>query len=291
MTESADTIAAALRRGCARLRATRVPEAALKAEWALARVVGCARLELRLRGAERLTRQAAARWEHILERLAAHEPLQYVLGDAEFRGRIFACDRRALIPRPETEELVELALNTVELWERAAPRVADAGTGSGVIAICLALERPQARIIATDVSEAALSLARENARRHGVGRRIAWRRADWLAGVRPSSLDAVISNPPYVAHKRMARLARQVRAYEPRMALDGGPDGLDAIRRLGADAARKLQPSGWLFVEIGEEQGTAVSSLLLAMGFRDVKIHSDRFGRDRFAAARLSRRS
>lgn len=287
MTDRADTIAAALRRGCARLRAARVPEAALKAEWALARVVGCARLELRLRGAERLTRPAAARWENLLGRLAAHEPLQYVLGDAEFRGRLFACDRRALIPRPETEELVELALNTAELWEQPLPRVADAGTGSGVIAITLALERPHAKVIATEISEAALALARENARRHGVSRRIVWRRADWLAGLRSSSLDAVISNPPYVARKRMARLARQVRAYEPRMALDGGPDGMEAIRRLSADAAKKLRPCGWLFLEIGEEQGTAVRSLLRSLRFQDVRVHRDRFGRERFAAARL----
>ena len=290
MTLRAETYGDAVRALRDRLRAARVPEAGLKAEWALAHALGCGRMELRARAATALPPAVARRLSVIALRLCAHEPLQYVLGDAEFRGRVFACDPRALIPRPETEELVELVLGDSDVWDRPAPRIADAGVGTGCIAVTLALERPAARIVATDASAEALALARENARRHGVETRIEWRQGHWLDGIEPGALDAVISNPPYISTAEIARLERQVRDHEPRIALDGGPDGLTAIRQLAVQSQAALARGGRLFLEIGESQGPAVAALLKAAGFAGIVIHRDAFGRERFATARVGAR-
>ncbi len=286
MTLRAETAGEALRQLHDRLRAAGVSEAGLKAEWALAHVLGCRRLELWARAVREFPPEAIGRLAAVADRLCAHVPLQYALGNTEFRSRVFACDPRALIPRPETEELVGYVLDDAALWARPSPRVADVGTGSGCIAVTLAAERPCAQIFATDASAEALALARENARRHGVESRIGWRWGDWLAGFASGSLDAVVSNPPYVPTAQIATLERQIREHEPRAALDGGPDGLAGIRRLVAQARSVLTPAGRLFLEIGENQGREVAALLNSAGFADVAIHRDAFGRDRFATAR-----
>ncbi len=279
------TIGAALAAGVDRIRAGAPEDARLTCEWLVSRITGRPRLELPLRLGERLTAPQAARLDAGLARLARGEPLAYVLGEADFRGRLFACDPRALIPRPETEQLADAILAWAPLWRRRAPAVADVGTGCGCIAITLALERPAGRYTGTDISSAALDLARDNAARHAVGGRIRWREADLLAGVEPGSLDAVVSNPPYVTTGDWARIPRAVREFEPRLALDAGPDGLAVIRRLAAHAWPALAPGGGLFMEIGETQGAAVQALLEATGFQAVRIEPDWTGKDRIACA------
>ena len=261
-------------------------EAQLKAEWLVAHAAGCKRLELAVRGGE----SAAPGAEHVLragmERLLQREPLQYVLGTADFMGHLLRVDRRVLIPRPETEQLVEMVLADPELRKTASPRLADAGTGSGCIAIALAAAQPAARLVATDLSQDALDLARDNARRIGVEARIEFRRGDLLDGMEAGSLDAVVSNPPYVAAEEWHRLEPEVRLFEPRQALDGGVDGLDVVRRLVAQALGALRAGGRLFVEIGDEQGGAAKALTEAAGFMNVDVRRDLSGKDRILCAR-----
>ncbi len=208
--------------------------------------------------------------------------LQYVLGEAWFWGRRFVCDGRALIPRPETEELVQRVLDDAGLWRRERPVVVDVGTGTGCIALTLAAERLRARVTGVDVSPDALALARENEAAAGTvrPRGVADRAICWRAGP-AGSLDLVVSNPPYIASAAIATLAEEVRAHEPRSALDGGPDGLACIRRLAAQAVLALRPGGRLWMEIGDEQGEATRCILAGAGFDSVQLHRDLSGHDR----------
>jgi release factor glutamine methyltransferase len=261
-----------------------IDEASALAEWAVADLIRVGRAELRTEGARMLSGTDLPQLEERAERLAADEPLQYVLGYAGFLGRRFACDARALIPRPETEELVLAALRLALPDPAAAARVADVGTGSGCIAVSLALERPNAAILATDTSAAALALAESNARALGAAARIRFLRADLLGDTAPGALDAVVSNPPYIESPSLAGLDRRVRDFEPRAALDGGPDGLEVIRRLAPASFAALRPGGHLLLEIGETQGPAVRAILGDAGFTDVRILPDLCRHDRFAA-------
>jgi len=288
------------------VQATVPDEARLKCEWLASRVLCCSRLELAARRAQRLTTWQVRQIEEGAARLAEGEPLQYILGEAEFMGRVFACDRRALIPRPETEQLTAWILEDALLWQARSPNIADAGAGSGCIAISLALERPESRYIATDTSVVALALARENAARHGVLPRIRFIACDLLSAITPettfqhsaecwnvvtadsttlASLDAVVSNPPYVRAADWVQLDRSVRDFEPRIALDGGPDGLAIIRRLMAQAFQALKPGGALYLEIGEDQGAAVLDLARTNGFRESQLRPDLAGKDRMVRA------
>lgn len=283
---SATTIRAALQQAEDFLLAQGVAEARLSGEWLLSRALGCPRLELHLRRDAVLSAELCRRLEAEIKRLAAHEPLQYVLGEAEFMGRIFAADPRALIPRPETEQLAELVLACAGLWAGATPTLAEVGTGTGCLVISLALAKPEARYHALDLDPAALALARENASRHGVANRIRFAVGNLLAGLAPASLDAVVANPPYVRTADWAQLPAQIREHEPRLALEGGADGLAVIRPLIAQAALVLKPGGRIFLEIGDEQGAAVAGLLKSQGFMDVAIRQDLAGKPRFATAR-----
>ncbi|GAB4363903.1 MAG: peptide chain release factor N(5)-glutamine methyltransferase [Deltaproteobacteria bacterium] len=218
-----------------------------------------------------------------IERRAAGEPVQYILGAWEFYGREFRLSRDTLIPRPETEGLVE---RIVAEWRRAgreAGRMLDVGTGSGAIAVTLAAELPGVSLIAVDRLPGALAIARENARRHRVGDRIRFLCADadsaLKSGVR---FDVVVSNPPYVSDSEWESLPREVRDFEPPEALRGGPDGLDLIRRLVRDGAGRLVPGGALWLEIGAAQGGRVRSLPCAP-LRFAGIERDLAGRDRVA--------
>jgi len=284
-----DTIAA-------RVQASMPDEARLKCEWLASRIIGCSRLELSARKDQSLSESQVRQIEAGATRLAAGEPLQYILGETEFMGRVFTCDRRALIPRPETEQLTAWMLEESPLWKNKAPSfahkatggtpvIADVGTGSGCIAISLALERPEGRYLATDISAAALTLAQENAARHGVSARIRFMACDLLSAASPETtlagLDVVVSNPPYVRTADRVKLGRNVRDFEPCAALDGGPDGLAVIRRLMAQAFQALKPGGALFLEIGEDQGAAVLELASAAGFRESQLRPDLAGKDR----------
>ncbi|OGV42564.1 MAG: protein-(glutamine-N5) methyltransferase, release factor-specific [Lentisphaerae bacterium GWF2_57_35] len=265
------------------LKSAGVEEAGLTAMYLLSHVLGCRRLEVGLRAQDVLADAQAHELNRLAARMKAGEPLQYVLGDVEFLGRLFKTDPRALIARPETELLVEWALASSDVWARSGPRVVDVGTGTGCIAVSLALERPAARIMAVDLSAEALALARENARSLGVEARMAFYRADLLASFAPGSLDAVVSNPPYIASEECARLPRHIREHEPRLALDGGSDGLFTISRLVEQAAFTLKSGGRLYMEIGEEQASPVRRLLAEAGFVQVEIRKDWNGHDRMA--------
>jgi release factor glutamine methyltransferase len=230
-------------------------------------------------------RQAAA-FEAMVARRAAGEPLQYVLGQWGFRGLDLYVDRRVLIPRPETEVVAGLAIDALP---DGPCRAVDLGTGSGAIALSIAAERwPDVEVWATDASADALAVARANAA--GLGRRAAAVRlleGDWFAALPvevQGTFDVVVANPPYVPDG--ALVARQVRDHEPAVALFGGADGLDHVRRVVADAPAWLRTGGTLVVEIGDDQGDAVRELALAAGLAAVSIEPDLTGRDRALVAR-----
>jgi release factor glutamine methyltransferase len=191
-----------------------------------------------------------------------------------------------LIPRPETELLVDAVLAHKSLWATARPAIADVGTGSGCVIISLALERPQGDYTASDISAEALCMAQSNATRlGGAAAKIVFLVADLLAGRPDHSLDGVVANLPYVRSAECDGLPRHIREHEPRLALDGGADGLDVIRRLIAQARTVLRPGGVLFLEIGHDQGPATRRLL--EGFREVQICADYAGRERVVIAVL----
>lgn len=264
------------------LKAAGLDEAMLKAEHVMAHRLGCRRLELTQRGSELLEPTALEALRQDARRLADGEPLPYVLGSVNFMGHELATDYRALIPRPETEELVELVLACETLRQAAEPVIVDVGTGSGCIAIALALSWPPARILATDISAEALGLARHNAQRCGVADRIQFIRGDLLAEIADDSANAVVANLPYVRSSDWARLPREIREHEPRDALDGGKDGLVLISRLVPEAVRVLKSQGWLFLEIGEDQAPEVSELMRQAGFVEVYVRKDLSGLPRF---------
>jgi release factor glutamine methyltransferase len=219
----------------------------------------------------------------LLARRAAGEPLQYVLGAWDFFGREFRLSRETLIPRPETEGLVERALAVLRR-KGAAPSLAlDVGTGSGAIAVTLAAEVPTASVVATDLSVGALRTARENARRHGVGGRVRFACCDADSALKwGGRFDLVVSNPPYVADGEWESLPVEVRRHEPSRALLAGADGLSVLRRIVAGAGNLLSPGGELWCEIGAGQGAAAAALP-AGPMRHIGIFPDLAGRDRYA--------
>ncbi len=218
--------------------------------------------------------EQAARFAAWLERRLAGEPVAYLLGRREFWSLELDVTPDTLIPRPETELLVELALKRLPT-ERPAT-VADLGTGSGAIALALAVERPQARIVATDSSSAALTVARCNARRLGIAN-VAFREGDWCMPLADARFDLIASNPPYVAAID-SRWQRGELRFEPSSALVAGADGLDAIRAIIIQAPNYLSPGGWLLLEHGYDQGETVPALLRERGFIEVTDHRDAAG-------------
>jgi len=195
----------------------------------------------------------------IQERLKG-KPIQYITGKQEFWGLPFLVTPDVLIPRPETEHLVEAAIQ--RLQAHPAPRIVDVGTGSGAIAVALAHALPQAHITATDISEAALAVAQKNATQNGVAERIRWMQCDLLADVMQEKFDAVVSNPPYIADAERTTLAAEVRDHEPSTALFAGPTGLEVYERLIPQAAQVLAPGVWLWMEIGYQQQPAIERML-----------------------------
>jgi release factor glutamine methyltransferase len=248
----------------------------LNIEHLLAHVLGKKRMELYLEFDRPLGEKELEPLRALVKRRAAGEPLQYLLGTAEFHGRSFLCDQRALVPRPETEQLCELVLAG-----GASRRVLDVGTGSGVIALTLAAAWPEARVEAVDLSSEALALARENAARLGLGERVQFLASDLLAGV-SGEFDLIVANLPYIARDEIPRLAREVQ-HDPHAALDGGPDGVEVFRRLVPQAAQHLR--GRLALEIGHEQAKPLSELLAAHNFQDIREQTDYQGKDRFLFA------
>jgi release factor glutamine methyltransferase len=222
----------------------------------------------------------------VVARRGRREPIAYITGEREFFGRPFHVSPAVLIPRPETELVVEAALAELDARDPARPlRVADVGTGSGCLAVTLALERAARRVTATDTSSAALDVARANARRHGVEDRIDFRLVSLLDGL--GDLDLVVSNPPYVPERDRASLAPEVVQYEPAAALFAGPDGLDVIRALVPEARRALAPGGALILEFGRDQSAAVHAIVAdTAGLALEAVHADLQGHPRVAVVR-----
>ncbi|GAB1386854.1 peptide chain release factor N(5)-glutamine methyltransferase [Melaminivora sp.] len=217
-----------------------------------------------------LTAEAAALFPSLCQRRLAGEPMAYLTGRKEFHGLELAIDARVLDPRPDTETLVDWALEL--LAGTRAPRIADLGTGSGAIALALARARPDAQLLAIDASAPALALARSNGQRLGLP--VQWQQGDWLAGV-PGRFHAIVSNPPYIAADDPHLAALR---HEPLSALASGADGLDDIRRILAQAPAHLLPGGWLLLEHGWNQAEAVRQLLQAAGFSAVQSRLDLAG-------------
>ncbi|MYA08308.1 MAG: peptide chain release factor N(5)-glutamine methyltransferase [Holophagales bacterium] len=227
----------------------------------LGEVLRLSEAQLYARADDDVPEPAAVSYGQLIRRRADRIPVAYLLGRREFHGRVFAVDPRVLIPRPETEHLVEAALNCID----DGARVLDVGTGSGCIAVTLALERPGSRIVATDLSPGALAVAAANCRRHGVADRVRLVRADLLSALRPGAFDIVVSNPPYIDVGEWPSLMPEVRDHEPPEALFAG-DGLDFYRRLFADGGF-LREGQRLLLEIGKGQLEAVRELAEGSGF------------------------
>jgi release factor glutamine methyltransferase len=221
-----------------------------------------------------------------IARRRAGEPIQYITGEAEFFGLPFAVAPGVLIPRPETEHLVEEAIRLAAGWE--SPRIADIGTGSGAIAVALASSLTKARLTATDLSSDALAIAKDNAERNHVAERIRFLQGDLLAPLAGESFHIVASNPPYVPLDDLGSLSVEVREYEPHQALFAGGDGLDVYKRLIPGARARLVPDGWLLLEIGYGQRTAIAGLLEASGYGEIRFLPDYQGIPRVACGKLS---
>lgn len=272
------TIGEVLRRSTGRLEARGIEQPRVDAEWMLGHALGLERVELYMHLDRPLTPSELDDARALLARRVAGEPLQYVLGEWGFRRLALAVDTRALIPRPETETLVERCLALLD--GDAAPRVLDVGTGSGAVALAIADEHPGARVTAIDVSEEALSLARENAERTGLAVELLCH--DLFAGLPGDGWDLVVSNPPYVRDDELASLAPEVVDWEPRVALvDRGHTAT-----LARDATHALRPGGALVLETHEDDASTVAAQLDRDGYVAVRTTKDLAGRDRVVEGR-----
>jgi release factor glutamine methyltransferase len=260
----------------------------LNAEHLLAHVLGKKRLDLYLEFDRPLSDAERAPLRDLIRDRGTGKPLQHLLGTAEFFGRLFLSDSRALVPRPETEQLVELMLEDPRCHRDTGMNVLDIGTGSGVIAITLALQLPFAAVAATEISPEALSLARENAARHSLNGKIAFHEAD-LFPLDEGRFDWIVANLPYIASAELAILQREVH-HDPLAALDGGPDGLFLIRRVIEAAPAHLAPDGMLAMEIGQDHAAEVVVQLASQAYRDIGVHNDHQGIARFVTASSPRR-
>jgi release factor glutamine methyltransferase len=261
---SRQSLREALRQAVSALERAHTPSASLAAELLLMHVLGCDRAWLYAHGEKVLSAEQSAQYSALLAARAAGRPTQYLTGKQEFWGLELEVTPAVLIPRPETEHLIEVALGRVGDARRNAPlAVADIGTGSGCVAIALAKELPRAQIQATDISPAALEVARRNAARHGFAERIHFSACHLLEGVaEPQQFDLIVSNPPYIALDQADSLPADVREHEPHAALFAGSDGLALYAPLVAEAQARLRRGGMLVMEIGEGLFEAVSELL-----------------------------
>jgi release factor glutamine methyltransferase len=247
----------------------------LDAEVLLAKALGTTRIQLIVDGKRPLSADELGRMREMVRRRRAREPVAYILGEREFYGRTFRVDRRVLVPRPDTETLIDVALTRTRARSMSL-RVLDLCTGSGCVAITLGRERPTSSVFAGDVSADALAVARANALRLGAYN-VAWRQGDLYAAVsEPERFDLVTANPPYIAVADFPTLMADVRDHEPRLALDGGDDGLSLLRRVVDGApARLVSPGGVLAVEVGAGQAAAVVELFERAGLSGIEVQRD----------------
>jgi release factor glutamine methyltransferase len=279
-------VPAALHVATAALHAAGVESARTDAEWLLAGVLGVSRSALGLQARRALEPPDDALYAGLVRRRMAREPLQHIVGTQAFRQITVRVSGDALVPRPETEVLAGWALELLPPPPRR-PGVIDVGTGSGCIACALASERPDAEVIAVDASPRAVALARDNVVALGLATRVTVDVSDLFAALGVMEVDVIVSNPPYLATGLIDTLAPEVSRYDPRLALDGGPDGLDVIRRLLGEAPARLVSGGALVLETaGGEQARAVVALMDAHGFVGVETRADLAGVERFVAGR-----
>lgn len=273
------------------LESKNVPDARVASELMAARLLRSSRGFLNSFYEKEVPEKFLEAMRRAMRRLVAGEPLQYVLGEWDFRSLTLKCDSRALIPRPETEELVTRVLKWLKGNPSDEPRfIVDVGTGTGSIILSLAAEfKGPAVFLGTDISEAAISLAKENAAKCALDGRVKFTVMDGLDDFdEPEVVDVLVSNPPYIESAVCETLDPRVKDFEPRLALDGGVSGLDFYDRYLADALNILKPGGAVFFEIGENQGDSVAKLMEGYGFSDVRIEKDYSGHDRYASAVLS---
>lgn len=265
----------ALTSAIARLTTEQVPSPRMNAELLLMFTLGCDRAYLHAHPERELTVDEKTRYDAALANRARGVPAQYITGHQEFWGVDLIVTPAVLIPRPETEHVIETVLDCVgRAPSPASPlRILDVGTGSGCIALSLAKELPQAEIHATDISAAALEVARANAARHKLESRIQFREADLLAGFENNSFDFIVSNPPYVGESEEDQVQLEVRKFEPRNAVFAGPTGVEAIARLIPQAYSALKPGGWLIMEISGTIAEEVKHLL--RDWNEVRIKPD----------------
>jgi release factor glutamine methyltransferase len=284
MERATETIRELLNRAEHRLAGSGVPNARRNAEWTLCASLGVTMLDLYVRSRESIDPAAVADYWRRIERRALREPLQYILGTTEFMALPFLARPGVFVPRPDTEVLVEHAekkLRALPLHEPVL--VLDLCCGSGIIGVAIAKRVPNAGVTAVDVSDAAVELTADNAAHNGVSDRVRLVHDDAIEYLERTTdrFAAILCNPPYIASGELAGLPREVRDHEPMLALDGGPDGLDFYRRAIPRMVRCLLPGGFVMVEIGDEQGEAVASLLRDAGFGDIRVIPDLAGRDR----------
>ncbi|MGI6657273.1 MAG: peptide chain release factor N(5)-glutamine methyltransferase [Desulfobulbus sp.] len=279
------TLAALLAEGVALLDRAGIPGAEIDARLLLQQVTGYSRSGLMLHGSETAARETVARYRRLLARRADREPVQYILGEQEFWSLDFVVSPSVLIPRPETEFVLEQAL--AACTGGGVVRALDLGTGSGVIAVVLARELG-CRVTAVDLSPAALMVAARNLARHGVAGRVHLVCGDLFAPLVPvARYDLLVSNPPYIVEAEIDRLEPEVSRAEPRLALDGGVDGLACIRRIAAAAHCYVRPGGWVFLEIGADQRETAARLFPVSLYDAVGVIDDWAGRPRVVRARV----
>jgi release factor glutamine methyltransferase len=286
LVDAPTTVAAALASGAQALAAAGVESARVDAEWLLAGVLDVPRGRLLTEPDRALDPDAAARYARALQRRVTREPLQHILGTQAFRGLTIRVGRAAMVPRPETEVLVEWALEL--LPSASSPLVVDVGTGTGCVACAIAAERPRARVLALEVSPDTVALARANVAALGLAN-VTLVESDVFAGLDRTAADLIVANPPYLASALLAALPPEVQRFDPPLALDGGADGLAIIRRIVAGAPAQLVPGGALALETaGGDQAGAVVALLRDAGFVGVQTRRDLAGVERFVAGRTA---
>lgn len=258
----------------------------LQVELLLAHVLAMPRLKLYLNFERALTDAELEQARALVKRRGQREPLQHILGTACFCGLEMAVNRDVLVPRPETEILAERAWQFLSTLHPQSAAVLDFGTGSGCLAIAIAVHAPTAEVHALDVSPAAIRVAGDNAVRHGIAQRILFHEGDGFAALPPElRFDLIVANPPYISSAEIDTLEPEVRDHDPRLALDGGPDGLACYRRIAAEATARLKPGGRLMLEFGDGQGTALRDLFTATGWQVEGVERDYTGRERFLIA------
>lgn len=289
MMPTARTIREAYVQASSFLAGQGVAEAPACTELLLQHMLGCSRTELLFRWQEPFPEELAAQWSQLMDRKAAGEPVQYILGEQDFYGLPFEVNPAVLIPRPETELLVEAVLREgSRLFPQGAPLLADVGTGSGIIPVTIAHARPDWRVAASDISASALEMARVNAQRHGVAARVDWLDGDLLEPyiARGLAPDMVVSNPPYIPDGDLPALMPEVRLYEPHTALFGGVEGLDLYRRLVAQLPQLPRIPTLVGLEVGIRQAEAVAAMLRGIAdWEEIRFVPDLQGIDRHVIA------